>query len=135
MLPVPTTPAMAGAPKQETGMKIKRALSILGVGMALTLSTAAHADGDRGRGWHGDRHHRHVERHHGYYDHGHKNRHYGYSRRHYAPPRVVHERVIIERPVYVAPRPPVYYEHYPRAPRYPGIVVNVDIPPFVIPLR
>ena len=120
-------------------MKIKRAVAILGAGVALTLSAAASADGDRGRGWHKDRHHRHVERHYGHPHHGHKNRHYNgyysYEHRYYAPPRVVHERVIIERPVYVAPRPPVYYEHYPRAPRYPGIVVDVDIPPIVIPLR
>jgi Ni/Co efflux regulator RcnB len=108
-------------------MKIKTTLSILGAALALTMSAAANADGGRGRDrdWeHRGHHHRHWDRH----DH----RHHG---RYYVPHRVVRERIVIERPVYVAPPAPVYYGHYPRVPRYPGIVVNVDIPPLVIPLR
>ena len=51
---------------------------------------------------------------------------------------MVRERVIVHRPVYVAPpvyAAPVYSGYYYGAPRHPGIVVNVDIPPLVIPLR
>lgn len=109
-------------------MKLKTTLSIIGAAVALTLSAAANADRDWGRDRHWDhRGHHHQHRH---WD-RHDRRHYS---RHYVPHRVVRERVIIERPVYVAPPAPVYYGHYPRA-RYPGIVVNVDIPPLVIPLR
>ena len=98
-------------------------LSSLGAALALGLSATAGADPGRGHDRHWDRH---------------QQRHWQADRRdwnrHYVAPRIVHERVIIERPVYVAPRVPVYYP-YPPVPRYPGIVVSVDIPPLVIPLR
>jgi hypothetical protein len=109
-------------------MKIKTTLSILGAAVALTLSAAANADNDRGRGRHWD--------HRGHHDHRHGDRHHHrYHGHYYVPQRVVRERVIIQHPVYVAPPAPVYYGYYPPARRYPGIVVNVDIPPLVIPLR
>ena len=87
--------------------------AVLGLG----LSSAAMADGRHHR--HGDGH-RHWDRHH---DH-----------RYYGP--VLRERVVIERPVYVAPyyAAPAYPRYY-YGPRHPGIVVNVEIPPLVIPLR
>jgi hypothetical protein len=48
----------------------------------------------------------------------------------------VRERVVVHRPVYVAPHyAPVHPGYYVAAPRHPGIVVSVDIPPLVIPLR
>jgi hypothetical protein len=75
--------------------------------------------------------------------HGHHDRHWGH---HDGPRYVVRERVVIQRPVYVAPRPvyvappvyaaPVYSGYYDAPiPRHSGIVVNVAIPPLVIPLR
>ena len=41
------------------------------------------------------------------------------------------ETVVVERPVYVSP--PAYY--YAPPPRYPGVVLSVDIPPIVFPIR
>lgn len=76
-------------------------------------------------GKHGHRHHPHHSSH----------RHWDHQRHHHHPRvhrHVVRERVVIERPVYVAP--PAYSRYY-HAPRHPGIVVSVDIPPLVIPLR
>jgi len=103
-------------------MKTKM-LSILGAALALAFSATAGADPGRGHGQHWDRH---------------DGRHWHGDRRdwnrYYVAPRIVRERVIVERPVYVAPSVPVYYD-YPPVRRYPGIVVNVDIPPLVIPLR
>jgi hypothetical protein len=67
-------------------------------------------DGWRGDGWRGDWHRRDRV--------------------------VIRDRVVVrERPVYVAP--PVVYErpyYYPRL-REPSIVIGVDVPPLVIPLR
>jgi hypothetical protein len=99
----------------------KTACAALAAILGLGLSGAALADG---------RHHRHGD------PHRHWDRHY--HNRYYGP--VLRERVVIERPVYVAPyyAPPVYAAPvYPRYyyPSRPGIVVNVDIPPLVIPLR
>jgi Ni/Co efflux regulator RcnB len=107
----------------------KAILAAAAAAIGLGLSATAFADGGRGHR-HGG-HDRHWDRHH----HQDPYRHHG--RRH------------IDRSVYVAPyhyAPPVYSGHYyappvysgyyyPPAPRYPGIVVNVDIPPLVIPLR
>jgi hypothetical protein len=101
-------------------MKTKM-LSILTAALALGWSAAASAD--RGHDRHWDRH-----------DHRHWHADRRDWNRYYVPPRIVRERIIVERPVYVAPRAPVYYE-YPPVRHYPGIVVNVDIPPLVIPLR
>jgi hypothetical protein len=51
----------------------------------------------------------------------------------------VRERVVVQRPVYVAPpvyATRVYSGYYPAPiPRHPAIVVNVAVPPLVIPLR
>lgn len=97
----------------------------------LLLAGGAHADrGDwdgPGRGW-------------GHYKHHH---HHRYDRDYDRGPTVIRERVIVrERPRYYAP--PVVEHHYYDygAPvrsygyrRSPAIVVGVDIPPLVIPLR
>lgn len=87
---------------------------------AIGLGLSASAFADRGHGQRHGGHHRLWDRHHQqhYRHHGHRH---------------------IDRSVYVAPyyyAPPVYsgYYHAP-APRHPGIVVNVDLPPLVIPLR
>lgn len=93
----------------------KRLLAALAAALSLGLSGAALADGKHGHG-----HHRHWGHHHGHDVHRH----------------VVRERVIIERPVYVAPAYVPYPGYYAPPPhRHPGVVVSVDIPPIVIPLR
>lgn len=106
---------------------VRKIFAALLCGSLLAVGGAAHADGrwdDRGRGW-GDQkhyHHRHFR---------------DYDDRH----TVIRERVIVrERPRYYAP--PVVEHYYYGAPvrsysysRSPAIVVGVDIPPLVIPLR
>ncbi|MBS0545561.1 MAG: hypothetical protein JSR40_17710 [Proteobacteria bacterium] len=93
-------------------------------------ANAAHADrGDwdgPGRGW-------------GHYKHHH---HHRYDRDYYGGPTVIRERVIVrERPRYYYDPPVVqnyYYNEPVRTYRYsrsPAVVVGVDIPPLVIPLR
>ncbi|MBS0512490.1 MAG: hypothetical protein JSR42_15095 [Proteobacteria bacterium] len=96
----------------------------------LLAATAAHADrGDwdgPGRGW-------------GHYKHHH---HHRYDRDYDRGPTVIRERVIVrERPSYYYD-PPVVHNYYYSEPvrtyrysRSPAIVVGVDIPPLVIPLR
>jgi len=97
----------------------KALLSALAV---LTLGASASASAHDDRHWKHKHHHRHWEaRAYDRYAHEH----------YYAPAYVVRERVLIERPVYVAP-PPVYY--YPPV-RRPALVVGVEVPPIVIPLR
>src|SRR5690554_3433092 len=93
----------------------KATLAALAAVLGLGFGATAFA-GDHGR-----HHHRHL--HHGHHHHGH------HAHRH------VHRHVVVERPVYVAP--PVVYPGYYYAPpvRRPGIVVSVDVPPIVIPLR
>jgi hypothetical protein len=103
---------------KETDMRngAKAAFAAVAAVLGLGLTGTALADG----------------RHHGRGDpHRHWDRHYDH--RYYGP--VVRERVVVSRPVYVAPyyAPPVYPSYY--YPPRPGIVVNVDIPPLVIPLR
>lgn len=69
---------------------------------------------------------------HGHGRHGHGHHHdRGYVARYYDPPRYVVRERVVERPVYVAPAPAYYYPPV----RHPGLVVSVDIPPIVIPLR
>jgi hypothetical protein len=104
----------------ETDMKTStKTLLTAAAAVALGLSASAGAHDrygpDRPRHWHGP----HYDR--------------VYVHRPYYPPRyVVRERVVVQRPVYVPP-PPYYYAP---APVYrPGVVVSVDIPPIVIPLR
>ncbi|TAH45528.1 MAG: hypothetical protein EYC67_10935 [Betaproteobacteria bacterium] len=100
---------------------------------SLLAATAAHADrGDRdgpGRGW-------------GHYKHHHHHHHHRVYRDYDRGPTVIRERVIVrERPSYYYDPPVVqnyYYNEPVRTYRYsrsPAIVVGVDIPPLVIPLR
>jgi len=104
--------------QQETDMKtIHQALLAAAATVAMGLSATASAGDHR-------HHHRHGKHSH-HQGHGHHHDRYAH-RPYYAPPYVV-----VERPVYVAPAP-VYY--YPPV-RHPGLVVSVDIPPIVIPLR
>lgn len=63
-------------------------------------------------------------------DYGHRHPHWKKHR--HGHERVVHERVYIERPVYVERYVPYLP---PPPPRSPAIVVSVDLPPLVIPLR
>lgn len=87
--------------------------AVLGA-LALAASTGALAhdrgrhDGHRGHGWGHVRHH--------------------YAHHHYHRHQVIRERVIVRQP------PPVYYErraYYAQ----PAIVIGVDLPPLVVPLR
>lgn len=88
---------------------------------AAAMGLSASANADDHRRWKHDHHHRH----------GHAHHHDRYAHRHYyAAPYIVPQRVIVERPVYVAPPAPYYY-----APVRPGLVVSVNVPPIVIPLR
>lgn len=109
-------------------------LTILLCGGLLATAGAAEARGDRGdRGWEKPRHsqsYKHSHKH--AYKHGHR----GWDDR-----RVVRERVIVhERPRYY--RETVVHNHY-YEPSYrsysysrsPALVIGVDIPPIVIPLR
>lgn len=90
--------------------------------MGLSASAGAHDRHHHQRHWKHDHHHRH----------GHGHHHDRYAHRpYYASPYLVPERVIVERPVYVAPPAPYYYPPV----RRPGWVVSVDVPPIVIPLR
>lgn len=105
--------------------KLLAALAAMALGLA---ALPAVADDD---GW--KRHHR------GHHKHWKHDRHHGH---HFSHGHVVRERVIVRRPVYVE-RPiyverPVYYEpyvHYAPIRRHPGVVVTVDLPPLVFPLR
>jgi hypothetical protein len=113
---------------------IKTLIAAALTGTALFTALPASADG---RDW--DRHDRHEWR-----DGRGHDRHWRHGHRHYVP----HDRVVIrERPVYrnyyyEAPvryyAPPVSYYEPPVRYRYardPAIVVGVNIPPLVIPLR
>ena len=96
-------------------------------GILAAAAPAAHADrDDRGPRW---GHHKH------HYKHDHKHR------RHWDERTVYREKVIIrERPRYY--REPEIHNHYYERPhrsysysRSPAVVIGVDIPPLVIPLR
>ena len=108
---------------------LRKLFAALLCGSLLAAGGAAQA-GDRwddhGRRW--DRHEHHHHRHFRDYDYG---------------PRVIRERVIVrERPSYYY-EPPVVQNYYYGPPpvrsygysRSPAVVVGVDIPPLVIPLR
>jgi len=117
--------------QQEVIMNVRIRALIAGAFGAATLAASglAAADGDRhrGHGWG----HGHGKHHHHYY-HGRAPYGHGYG---YGP--VVRERVIVrDRPVYYAP-PPVYYgpPAYPVRSYDPAIVLSVQVPPLVIPLR
>jgi hypothetical protein len=109
---------------EENDMNGMRNALLTGLAIAalgLTATASAH-DRHGHRPKHHGHHHKHWHDRH--YDHRHAARH------HYAPPYVVRERVVVHRPVYVAPPPRYYAPAYP-----PGVVVSVDIPPIVIPFR
>lgn len=116
----------------KTSVKALIAAALAGTALLTALPASAGGDWDRddhhewrggppGHGW-------------GHHHHGH------WGPRYYEERIVVRERpVYYPAPVYYAPPPaPVYYAPAP-APRYyprnPAIVVGVDIPPLVIPLR
>lgn len=94
---------------------IRAALTAVLGALALAASAGALAhdrgrhDAPRGHAWGHYKHH--------YPDHHHYHRH-----------GMVRERVIIHRP------PPVFYERHAYYDR-PAIVIGVDIPPLVVPLR
>lgn len=106
---------------------VKTLIAAALAGAALMTAVPASAggdwDGDGHREWRGGHHHHHRHDHH-------RHHHKHWSSHHYE------ERVIVrERPVYY-PAPASYYAPPPRYyPRNPAIVVGVDIPPLVIPLR
>ena len=96
------------------------ALAAIGIGLS------ASASADRGHGY-GRQYDRQWDR------------HYQVQHYHYVAPRyVVRERIVVAPPVYVA-GPPVYVAppayYYAPQPRYPGVVVSVNIPPLVFPIR
>jgi hypothetical protein len=95
-----------------TSMNRVLAAALCAAGMTSSLPAAAYDEyGNKHRHWHKHSHSQH-------YRHAHE--------------RVFTERVYVERPVYVE-----RYVQYvpPPPPRSPAIVVSVDIPPLVFPLR
>ena len=100
-------------------MKAKNSLLIALAAVAIGLSTGSALARDRDDD--GYRHGKHRHHHH----HHHWKHHHG----HYYGP-VVRERVVVERPVYVDR----YVQYAPPA-RDPAIVLSVDLPPLVFPLR
>lgn len=101
-------------------------------------STLAQADdrGPRGKAWGHSKHH-----HHKHYKHKKHDRH-GRDHRYRDQRTVYRERVIVrEAPRYYRTPAPVVNNYYYPAPRSyaysrdPAIVIGVDIPPVVIPLR
>jgi hypothetical protein len=64
-------------------------------------------------------------------DRDHRHRHDHWNRDHYSHQHVVRERVVVERPVYIER----HVEYAPPPPRYPGVVVSIDIPPLIFPIR
>ena len=111
----------------NTTLTRKIVAALLCGGMLAAAAPAAYADrDDRGPRW---GHHKH------HYKHDHKHR------RHWDERTVYREKVIIrERPRYY--REPVVHHHYYERPyrsysysRSPAVVIGVDIPPLVIPLR
>lgn len=93
---------------------------------AVTLSLAGPALADRdhyGPPGHGWGHHKHHHRH--------EHRGYGPGVVYYSSP------VIVRQPAPVFVPQPVYYEpaYYYSPRRSPAVVIGVDIPPVVIPLR
>jgi hypothetical protein len=59
---------------------------------------------------------------------GHEDYYWHHYRHHSYYPEVVRERIVLREP------PPVFYPR-PAYYRYPAVVIGVDIPPLVIPLR
>ena len=111
----------------NTTLTRKIVTALLCGGILAVAALAAHADrDDRGPRWGHQKH---------YYKHDHKHR------RHWDERTVYREKVIIrERPRYY--REPEIHNHYYERPyrsysysRSPAVVIGVDIPPLVIPLR
>ncbi len=111
----------------KTTLTRKLVIALLCGGVLAAAAPAAHADrDDRGPRW-------------GQHKHSHK--HEYKHRRHWDERTVYREKVIIrERPRYY--REPVIHNHYYERPyrsysysRSPAVVIGVDIPPLVIPLR
>lgn len=120
----------------NTTLTSKLITALICGGILAAAAPAAHADRDD----HGPRwgHQKHYDKH--YYRHDHKHR------RHWDERTVYREKVIIrERPRYY--REPEIHNHYYERPYYerpyrsysysrsPAVVIGVDIPPLVIPLR
>ncbi|GGX99330.1 hypothetical protein GCM10007160_28710 [Litchfieldella qijiaojingensis] len=78
---------------------------LVGIGLALALSTPALAEHDRRGGYHQNFHH-HYHGQHYKGDRFHRSpRHGGWHRRHHRPSRIIEKHVIIhEEPRYLAPR-------------------------------
>ncbi len=117
------------------GQKLLTALICSGLLVTAGAAQARDDDHDH-RGW---GHHKHHYKHHNKHDHKHHNKR-GY--RDWRDGRTVYrERVIVrERPVYY--HVPVVRERYYEQPyrsysygRSPAVVIGIDIPPLVIPLR
>ncbi len=118
------------------GQKLLTALICSGLLVTAGAAQARDDDHDH-RGW---GHHKHHYKHH--YKHDHKHHYKHDHKRGYRDGRTVYrERVIVrERPVYY--HAPVVREHYYERPyrsysygRSPAVVIGIDIPPLVIPLR
>ena len=104
--------------------KTRKIVAALLCGGLLAATGVAHAHG--GDRW-DDRGGRGRQKHYKQHKH-HKHAHGG--------PRVIRERVVVhERPRYYREREVHYYERPARYSRSPAIVVGVDIPPLVFPLR
>lgn len=101
----------------NTSKRVRTILAAVIGAIALSATSGAIArdhgehEGHRGHGWGHYKHHQH-------YRHRHEYRHH----------EVIRERIVIHEP------PPVYYE---RRVYYgsPAVVIGIDIPPLVLPLR
>lgn len=102
--------------------KLERILSTTLLGLSALLVTPLSSAHDRDD-W---RHDRHEYRH----DNG---RHYSHRDRIYGREVIIREPRIIREPVYV--REPVYYRERPVYRRNPAVVIDVDLPPLIFPLR
>ena len=111
--------------------KTRKTIAALLCGGLLAATGAAHAHG--GDRW-DDRGGRSYQKHHKHYKHY---KHYTHHHKHArGGPRVIRETVVVrERPRYYREREVHYYERPVRYSRSPAIVVGVDIPPLVFPLR
>ena len=92
----------------NTKRKLLLAAMASAIGLGFSVQAAAHDDRDNRHG----------------HDH--------WKREHYGHRHVVRERVVVERPVYIER----HVEYVPPPPpRYSGVVVSVDFPPLIFPIR